>query len=337
MALKIAINGFGRIGRLTYRALLEAGRDELQLVAVNDLAPADMSAHLLKYDSVHGTLANSIEAKDGSLVVDGQSIPCLAVANPAELPWDKLGVDLVLECTGRFSSKETASAHLAAGAKAVLVSAPCKEADKTIVFGVNHGDLGADDRVVSNASCTTNCLAPVAHLLQQGVGIERGFMTTIHAYTGDQRLIDTAHKDPRRARAGALSMIPTSTGAAKAIGLVLPELAGRLDGNAVRVPTANASMVDLTFDAGRDTSVEEINALVRAGAEGALKGVLAVNDLPLVSCDFNHSAVSSTFDATQTQVVDGRFVRVVSWYDNEWGFSNRMLDTSLAMAKALGL
>lgn len=337
MALKIAINGFGRIGRLTYRALLESGRNDLELVAINDLASADMAAHLLKYDSVHATLNNQVDTKDGALLVDGVEVPYLSDPNPANLPWSELGVDLVLECSGHFNSKDAASAHLNAGAKAVLVSAPCKDADKTIVFGVNQHELGAGDRIVSNASCTTNCLAPVAHLLHQGVGLERGFMTTIHAYTGDQRLTDTAHKDPRRARAGALSMIPTSTGAAKAIGLVLPELAGRLDGNAVRVPTANVSMVDLTFDAGRDTSVEEINALVRNGADGALEGVLAVNDLPLVSCDFNHSAVSSTFDATQTQVVDGRFVRVVSWYDNEWGFSNRMLDTSLAMAEALGL
>ncbi len=337
MALKIAINGFGRIGRLTYRALLESGRDDLELVAINDLAAADMSAHLLKYDSVHGTLANQVDASNDSLLVDGRSITSLAEADPAKLPWSALGVDLVLECSGRFTSKQTASAHLEAGAKAVLVSAPCKDADKTIVYGVNHQELGAEDRIVSNASCTTNCLAPVAQLLHQAVGIERGFMTTIHAYTGDQRLIDAAHKDPRRARAGALSMIPTSTGAAKAIGLVLPGLAGRLDGNAVRVPTANVSMVDLTFDAGRDTSVEEINALVRDGADGALKGVLTVNDLPLVSCDFNHCAASSTFDATQTQVVDGRFVRIVSWYDNEWGFSNRMLDTATAMAKALAL
>ncbi len=337
MALKIAINGFGRIGRLTYRALLESGRSDLELVAINDLASVEMAAHLLKYDSVHATLTNAVEAKDGALVVDGRAVPMLAQPNPADLPWGQMGVDLVLDCSGRFTNKQAASAHLAAGAKGVLVSAPCKEADKTIVFGVNQASLGRDDRVVSNASCTTNCLAPVAKLLHEALGIERGFMTTIHAYTGDQRLIDTAHSDPRRARAGALSMIPTSTGAAKAIGLVMPELAGRLDGNAVRVPTANVSMVDLTFDAGRETSVEEVNAIVKAGAEGALKGVLAVNALPLVSCDFNHSAASSTFDATQTQVVDGRFVRIVSWYDNEWGFSNRMLDTAAAMGSALGL
>lgn len=337
MALKIAINGFGRIGRLTYRALLESGRSDLELVAINDLASPDMSAHLLKFDSVHATLANQIAVEGGNLVVDGKTITCLAEPDPVKLPWAAMGVDLVLECSGRFTNKAAAAAHLAAGAKAVLVSAPCKDADKTIVYGVNQDSLTGEDRVVSNASCTTNCLAPVAQLLHQALGIERGFMTTIHAYTGDQRLIDTAHKDPRRARAGALSMVPTSTGAAKAIGLVLPELAGRLDGNAVRVPTANVSMVDLTFDAGRETSIEEVNAIVKAGAEGALKGVLAVNELPLVSCDFNHCAASSTFDATQTQVVDGRFVRVVSWYDNEWGFSNRMLDTASAMGRALGL
>ena len=312
MTLKIAINGFGRIGRLTLRAILESGRKDLAVVAINDLASPEISAHLLKFDSVHGILSNDVEAGEGFLSVDGQKILCTAEPNPSKLPWADNDIDIVFECTGRFASRDKAAAHLEAGAKRVLVSAPCKEADKTIVYGVNSDTLSAEDLVVSNASCTTNCLAPITKVANDLVGLERGFMTTIHAYTGDQRTVDTAHSDPRRARAAALSMIPTSTGAAKAIGLVLPEVAGRLDGNAVRVPTANVSLVDLTFDAGRDTSVEEINAAMTEAANGSLKGVLGVNTLPLVSQDFNHNAASSTFDATQTQVVDGRFVRLVA-------------------------
>lgn len=335
MAIRVAINGFGRIGRLVLRAIVESGRDDVEVVAINDLGSVETNAHLLKYDSVHGVLANDVKAEGDALVIDGKAIKVTAEADPAKLPWGALNVDVAMECTGRFVSPDTAGKHLEAGAKRVLISAPAKGDVKTVVYGVNHDTLSATDLIVSNASCTTNCLAPVADVLNKTVGLEKGFMTTVHAYTGDQRPVDTLHSDLRRARAAALSMIPTSTGAAKAVGLVLPELKGKLDGTAVRVPTPNVSMVDLTFTAGRDTSVEEINAAVIAAAQGRLAGVLGTTDAPLVSIDFNHNPNSSTFDLTQTQVIGGNFVRVLSWYDNEWGFSNRMSDTAIAMAKFL--
>ena len=321
MAVRVAINGFGRIGRLVLRAIIESGRDDVEVVAINDLASAQANAHLLKYDSVHGTLRKSITAEDGALIIEGKRIAVLSERNPADLPWGELNVDVALECTGLFTAREKASLHLEAGAKKVLISAPGNNADLTVVYGVNHDKITPEHKIVSNASCTTNCLAPVAHVLNQLVGLEEGFVTTVHAYTGDQNTVDTMHSDLRRARAAALSMIPTSTGAARAVGLVLPELNGKLDGTSVRVPTANVSMIDLVFTAGRKTSAEEINQAMRAASEGALKGVLEVNDEPLVSIDFNHSPASSTFDLTQTQLVGDRLVRVLSWYDNEWGFS----------------
>ncbi len=331
MAVRVAINGFGRIGRLVLRAAHEARRQDVEFVAVNDLGSVEANAHLLRYDSVHGRFP-------GEIVTDGQSmdlgqgpIKVLAERDPAKLPWGELGIDVVLECTGLFAKRELAAKHLDAGAKRVLVSAPCEGADLTVVYGVNHDKLNNNHGVVSNASCTTNCLAPVAHVLHQAVGIERGFMTTIHAFTGDQRTVDTLHKDPRRARAASQSLIPTSTGAARAVGLVLPELKGKLDGTAIRVPTPNVSLIDLTFAAGRETTVEELNGAIVEAAEGDLEGILATNDAPLVSVDFNHDPASSRFDLTQTQVVDGRFCRVLSWYDNEWGFSNRMSDTAVLM------
>jgi glyceraldehyde 3-phosphate dehydrogenase len=332
---RVAINGFGRIGRLSFRAFLEAGRNDLEFVAINDLGSADMNALLLEFDSVHGRFPGKVTVGDGRLKVGGQDVAVLSEANPEKLPWGDLGVDVVMECTGRFTTRETAAQHFKAGAKRVLVSAPCSEADRTVVYGVNSDQLTQADHVVSNASCTTNCLAPVAEVLNKTVGIERGYMTTIHAYTGDQRTVDTLHKDPRRARASAVNLIPTSTGAAKAVGLVLPDLKGKLDGASIRVPVPNVSLIDLTFQSGRPTSVEEINEALIKAAEGPLEGVLGINDKPLVSSDFNHDPLSSVFDVTGTQVIDGTFCRVVAWYDNEWGFSNRMSDTAVAMGKLI--
>ncbi len=331
MAVRVAINGFGRIGRLVLRAAYESGRDDIEFVGINDLGSVAANAHLLKYDSVHGQFPHDITAGDDWIDLGKGKIKVSAERDPTKLDWGNLGVDVAMECTGIFTAKEKASVHLDAGAKRVLVSAPSSGADLTVVYGVNHDKLTHNMTVVSNASCTTNCLAPVAHVLHNSIGIVRGFMTTIHSYTGDQPTVDTLHKDLRRARAAALSMIPTSTGAARAVGLVLPDLNGKLDGTAIRVPTPNVSLVDFKFDAGRETSAEEINAKITEAANGSLKGVLEVNDAPLVSSDFNHSAASSTFDLTQTQVVEGRFVSVMSWYDNEWGFSCRMSDTAIAM------
>jgi glyceraldehyde 3-phosphate dehydrogenase len=332
---RVAINGFGRIGRLTLRAFLESGRKDLEFVAINDLGSAEANALLLEYDSVHGRFPGKVDVADGHLKVDGQDLTVLSQASPANLPWREMGVDIVMECTGRFTKRETAAEHLDAGAKRVLVSAPCSGADLTVVYGVNDDKLTQKDHVVSNASCTTNCLAPVAEVLHKTVGIERGYMTTIHAYTGDQRTVDTLHKDPRRARASGVNLIPTSTGAAKAVGLVLPALKGKLDGASIRVPVPNVSLIDLTFQSARPTTIEEINEAMVKAAEGPLKGVLGVNDKPLVSSDFNHDPLSSVFDLTETQVIDGTFCRVVSWYDNEWGFSNRMCDTAVAMGRLI--
>ena len=332
---RVAINGFGRIGRLTLRAYLESGRKDLDFVAINDLGSAEMNAHLLEFDSVHGRFPGEIAVTDGRLKTDGHDIAVLSEATPEKLPWRNLGVDIVMECTGRFTDRDGAAKHLTAGAKRVLVSAPCKNADLTVVYGVNHDKLTQSHHVVSNASCTTNCLAPVAQVLNQAIGIRHGYMTTIHAYTGDQRTVYTLHTDPYRARAAAINLIPTSTGAAKAVGLVLPELKGKLDGAAIRVPVPNVSLVDLTFSSARPTSVEEINAAMTKAAEGPLKGILGINAKPLVSSDFNHNALSSIFDLEGTQVVDGTFCRVVSWYDNEWGFSNRMNDTAFAMGRLI--
>lgn len=334
MAIRVAINGYGRIGRNILRAHYEGGKKhDIEIVAINDLGDSKTNAHLTQYDTAHGKFPGSVGVEGDHMVVNGDKIRVLANRNPAELPWGEMGVDVVLECTGFFASKEKASSHLKGGAKKVIISAPGgNDVDATIVYGVNQSVLKAEHTVISNASCTTNCLAPVAYVLNNLVGIERGYMTTIHAFTGDQRTLDTLHSDPRRARTASTSMIPTSTGAAKAVGLVLPELVGKLDGTAIRVPTQNVSLVDLTFDAGRATSAEEINEAMKAAAEGPLKGVLGYNVEPLVSIDFNHNPHSSTFDATQTQVIDGTFVRVLSWYDNEWGFSNRMPDTASVMA-----
>jgi glyceraldehyde 3-phosphate dehydrogenase len=332
---RVAINGFGRIGRLTLRAFLESGRKDLEFVAINDLGSAEANALLLEYDSVHGRFPGKVDVADGHLKVDGQDLTVLSQASPANLPWREMDVDIVMECTGRFTKRETAAEHLDAGAKRVLVSAPCSGADLTVVYGVNDDKLTQKDHVVSNASCTTNCLAPVAEVLHKTVGIERGYMTTIHAYTGDQRTVDTLHKDPRRARASGVNLIPTSTGAAKAVGLVLPALKGKLDGASIRVPVPNVSLIDLTFQSARPTTIEEINEAMVKAAEGPLKGVLGVNDKPLVSSDFNHDSLSSVFDLTETQVIDGTFCRVVSWYDNEWGFSNRMCDTAVAMGRLI--
>ncbi|TQV81729.1 type I glyceraldehyde-3-phosphate dehydrogenase [Denitrobaculum tricleocarpae] len=335
MALKVAINGFGRIGRLVFRAAMESKRSDLEFVAINDLgSPAD-NAHLLKYDSVHGIYPGEVSATEDSIIVDGKSIKVLSERDPAALPWGDMDVDIVMECTGIFATRDAAAKHLDAGAKRVLVSAPCTNADLTVVYGVNSDQLTAEHTVVSNASCTTNCLAPVAYVLNETVGIERGFMTTIHSFTGDQRTVDTLHKDLARARAASVSMIPTSTGAARAVGLVLPELKGKLDGTSVRVPTPNVSLIDLTFTPKKETSIDEVNAAISSAAAGKLAGVLTVNDKPLVSTDFNHNPASSTFDLAETQVVDGKFVRVMAWYDNEWGFSNRMSDTAIAMGKLL--
>jgi glyceraldehyde 3-phosphate dehydrogenase len=334
MTVKVAINGFGRIGRNVLRALEEGGRKDIEVVAINDLGPVETNAHLLQYDSVHGRFPKEVKVKGNTIDAGSGPIEVTAMRDPKELPWGD--VDIVLECTGIFTAKEKAKIHLENGSSRVLVSAPSAGADKTIVFGVNHDTLTADDLVVSNASCTTNCLAPVAKVLNDTVGIKRGFMTTIHSYTGDQPTLDTMHSDLYRARAAAMSMIPTSTGAAKAVGLVLPELNGLLDGVAIRVPTPNVSVVDLTFEANRDTSVEEINAAIKAAAEaGPLKGILGYTEVPNVSIDFNHNPNSSTFHMDQTKVMDGNFVRILTWYDNEWGFSNRMSDTAVAMGKLL--
>ena len=333
MAVKVAINGFGRIGRNVLRAIIESGRTDIEVVAINDLGPVETNAHLLRFDSVHGRFPATVTTTENSIDVGRGPIAVTAIRNPAELPW--ANVDVVLECTGIFTSKEACQAHLDNGSSRVLISAPGKDADKTIVFGVNHDQLTVDDIVVSNASCTTNCLAPVAKVLNDAVGINKGFMTTIHSYTGDQPTLDTMHKDLYRARAAALSMIPTSTGAAKAVGLVLPELDGKLDGVAIRVPTPNVSCVDMTFEASRDVTVEEVNAAIIAATDGPLKGVLAYTDLPMVSIDFNHDPASSTFHLDQTKVLGGNMVRILAWYDNEWGFSNRMSDTAVAMAKFL--
>ncbi len=333
MTVTVAINGFGRIGRLVLRAIHESGREDIQVVAINDLGAVETNAHLLRHDSVHGPFPGRVTSKKSSINIGRGDIAVNAERDPAKLPWGKLGVDVALECTGLFTSKDKAAAHLAAGAKRVLVSAPCTDADLTVVYGVNHRKLRKTHTVVSNASCTTNCLAPVAQVLNDAIGISQGFMTTVHSYTGDQPVLDTLHKDLRRARAAAMSMIPTSTGAARAVGLVLPELKGKLDGTAVRVPTANVSMIDLCFVARRKTTVEEVNAAIAKAARGRLKGVLAAIDEPLVSVDFNHDPASSSFDLSQTQVVGGKLVRVLSWYDNEWGFSNRMTDTAVAMGK----
>jgi len=335
MALRVAINGFGRIGRLVLRAAIESGRKDIEFVGINDLGSVEANAHLVSYDSVHGRLPTEITTGDDWMDFGRGKVKVTAERDPTKLPWKELDVDIAFECTGIFSARDKAAMHLDAGAKRVLVSAPSSGADLTVVYGVNHNQLTKDHVVVSNASCTTNCLAPVAYVLHNLVGIERGYMTTIHAYTGDQATVDTLHSDLRRARAAAVSMIPTSTGAAKAVGLVMPELAGKLDGSAIRVPTPNVSLIDLKFDAGRETSIEEINEAISKAAAGKLKGVLGTNDKPLVSIDFNHNPASSTFDLTQTQVIDGRLVRVLSWYDNEWGFSNRMSDTAVAMGKLI--
>ena len=337
MTVRIAINGYGRIGRNVLRAHYEGGkRHDIEIVAINDLGNSETNAHLTRYDTVHGRFPGEVAVDGDALVVNGDRIRVLANRNPAELPWKDLGVDLVMECTGFFTTKEKASAHLAGGAKKVLISAPGgKDVDATVVFGVNHDTLRASHTVVSNASCTTNCLAPVAKVLHDAIGMESGLMTTIHSYTNDQVLTDVYHEDLRRARSASMSMIPTKTGAAAAVGLVLPALNGKLDGYSLRVPTINVSVVDLTFFAGRATSVDEVNALLKAASEGALGGVLGYNTAPLVSVDFNHDPRSSVFDSTQTRVSpDGRLVKVLSWYYNEWGFSNRMLDTALAMMSA---
>jgi len=332
MAVRVAINGFGRIGRLVLRGIMESKRTDIEVVAINDLGSVDMNAHLFRYDSTHGPFPGTVTVDGDSIDVGAGPMKVTAERDPANLPWGELGVDIAFECTGFFTDIATAGKHIEAGAKKVLISAPGKDVHKTIVYGVNHQSLTADDTIVSNASCTTNCLAPVAHVLHNLVGLEKGFMTTIHAFTGDQRTLDTLHSDPRRARTASASLIPTSTGAAKAVGLVLPELKGKLDGTSVRVPTQNVSLIDLKIVAGRNTTAEEINEAMKAAAEGPLKGVLGYNTEPLVSIDFNHNPNSSTFDATQTQVIEGNLVRVLSWYDNEWGFSNRMPDTAMVMA-----
>jgi glyceraldehyde 3-phosphate dehydrogenase len=335
MTLRVGINGFGRIGRLVFRAAMESGRKDLEFVAINDLGSAEANARLLKYDSVHGAYPGKISSTKNTIKVGNKSVRVLAERNPADLPWGDLGVDIVMECTGIFASKDKASAHLAAGAKKVLVSAPASGADITVVYGINHTKMRKSHTVISNASCTTNCLAPVAAILDATVGIKHGFMTTIHAFTGDQRTVDTLHSDPHRARAASVSMIPTSTGAAKAVGLVLPQLEGKLDGTSIRVPTPNVSLIDFKIEAKKDTTVEAINEAMIKASKGKLKGVLAINDEPLVSIDFNHNPASSTFDVGQTKVIDKRLVRVLAWYDNEWGFSNRMSDTAVALGKLL--
>ncbi|MEO9819598.1 MAG: type I glyceraldehyde-3-phosphate dehydrogenase [Paracoccaceae bacterium] len=333
MTVKVAINGFGRIGRNVLRAIVESDRTDIEVVAINDLGPVETNAHLLRFDSVHGRFPGEVTAGEDWIDVGRGPIKVTAIRNPEDLPWT--GVDIAMECTGIFTKLETARAHLENGSKRVLVSAPCTDADKTIVFGVNDYVLTAADNVVSNASCTTNCLSPVAKVLNDTIGIKRGFMTTIHSYTGDQPTLDVMRYDLYRARAASLSMIPTSTGAAKAVGLVLPELKGKLDGVAIRVPTPNVSVVDLTFEATRDTSIEEINNAIRAAADGPMKGVLGYTDSANVSVDFNHDAHSSIFHMDQTKVMEGTMCRILSWYDNEWGFSNRMADTAVVMGKLI--
>ena len=335
MAVKVAINGFGRIGRNVLRAIIESGRTDIQVVAINDLGPVETNAHLLRYDSVHGKFPHDVKIADDTIDVNRGPIKVTAERDPGKLPHKDLGVEIALECTGIFTARDKAAAHLAAGAKRVLVSAPADGADLTVVYGVNHTKLTKDHLVVSNASCTTNCLSPFAKVLHEAIGIEKGMMTTIHSYTGDQPTLDTMHKDLYRARAAALSMIPTSTGAAKAVGLVLPELNGKLDGFAMRVPTPNVSVVDLKFIAKRATTKDEINAAIKAAADGPLKGVLGYTNAPNVSIDFNHDPHSSIFHMDQTKVMDGTLCSVLSWYDNEWGFSNRMADTAVAMGKLL--
>jgi glyceraldehyde 3-phosphate dehydrogenase len=336
MAIKVAINGYGRIGRNILRALYESSRrGEIEIVALNDLGDANTNAHLTRYDTVHGKFPGTVAVEGDYLVVNGDRIRVLAQRDPSQLPWAELGVDVVHECTGLFTSKEKASAHLKAGARKVIISAPGgKDVDGTVVYGVNHKTLKASDTVISNASCTTNCLAPMVKPLHEKIGVVHGLMTTIHSYTNDQVLTDVYHKDLRRARAATMSQIPTKTGAAAAVGLVLPELNGKLDGFAIRVPTINVSVVDLTFVAARETSKQEVDAIMKEASQGELKGILNYNDQPLVSMDFNHDPVSSTYDSTQTRVIDGKLVKVLSWYDNEWGFSNRMLDTTVALMQA---
>ncbi len=333
--VRVAINGFGRIGRNVVRAIYESGRTDIDIVGINDLGPVETNAHLLRFDSVHGRFPHEVKVDGDSINIGTDKFKVTAVKDPSQLPWKELGVDIALECTGIFAAKDKASAHLTAGAKRVLVSAPADGADFTVVYGVNHQGLTRDHIVVSNASCTTNCLAPVASVLHATVGIDHGFMTTIHAYTGDQPTLDTMHKDLYRGRAAAMSMIPTSTGAAKAIGLVIPELKGRLDGTSIRVPVPNVSVVDFKFVAKRATTVEEINEAIKAASHGKLKGILAYTTQPNVSIDFNHDPHSSTFHMDQTKVIEGTFVRILAWYDNEWGFSNRMSDTAVAMGKLL--
>ncbi|MEM6602635.1 MAG: type I glyceraldehyde-3-phosphate dehydrogenase [Pseudomonadota bacterium] len=335
MAIKVAINGFGRIGRLVLRAIAESGRTDIQVVGINDLASPETNAHLFRYDSMHGRYPGDVKVSGDIMDIGFGPIKMTAERNPEQLPWKDLAVDIAFECTGIFTSKEKASMHLTAGAKRVLISAPSGDADLTTVYGVNHDKISAEHIVVSNASCTTNCLAPVAKVLHETVGIELGFMTTVHSYTNDQNVLDQFHKDPYRGRAAAMNMIPTSTGAAKAVGLVLPDLNGKLDGVAVRVPTANVSMIDLKFNASRETTIDEINKALVDAANGALKNVLYTTDEPLVSSDFNHFPASSTVALDQTKVMGGKLVRVMSWYDNEWGFSNRMADTAMQMAKYL--
>jgi glyceraldehyde 3-phosphate dehydrogenase len=329
MTIRVAINGFGRTGRMVLRALYETRREDVEIVAINDLGPIATNSHLLRYDSVHGRFPGEVTTGDTWMDIGRGKIAVGAEGDPARLPWRSLGVDVALECTGKFTKREAAAKHIEAGAKRVIVSAPADGADLTVVMGVNHDQLTPEHKVISNASCTTNCLAPVAYVLQQGIGIERGYMTTIHAYTGDQNTVDTLHHDLRRARAAALSMIPTSTGAARAVGHVLPALKGKLDGTAIRIPTPNVSLIDFKFDAASDTSREEVNALMEEAARSArLRGILGINKAPTVSVDFNHDPHSATFDVTQTQVLGKRFVRVLAWYDNEWGFSNRMLEVA---------
>ena len=335
MTVRVAINGFGRIGRNIVRAIFESGRKDIDVVAINDLGPVETNAHLLRYDSVHGRFPHEVKVDGDQIIIGTEKFRVTAIKDPAQLPWKELNVDIVLECTGIFTSKEKASAHLAAGAKRVIVSAPADNADLTVVYGVNHEKITKDHIVISNASCTTNCLAPVAKVLNDAFGIEKGFMTTIHAYTGDQPTLDTMHKDLYRARAAAMSMIPTSTGAAKAVGLVLPELKGKLDGVSIRVPTPNVSVIDFKFVSKKTVTVDEVNAVLVAAANGPLKGILAFTNEPLVSIDLNHNPASSTFALDQTKVIDGNLVRVMSWYDNEWGFSNRMADTAVAMGKTI--
>ncbi len=335
MTVRVAINGFGRIGRNVLRGIVESGRTDIEVVAINDLGPVETNAHLLRFDSVHGRFPKAVSVEGDFIVVDGRKIRVTAIKDPATLPHKELNVDIAMECTGIFTARDKAAAHLTAGAKRVIVSAPADGADLTVVYGVNHQKLTREHLVISNASCTTNCLAPVAKVLHEAVGIERGFMTTIHSYTGDQPTLDTMHKDLYRARAAALSMIPTSTGAAKAVGLVLPELNGKLDGTSIRVPTPNVSVVDFKFVAKRPTTKDEVNQAIKAAAEGPLKGILGFTLEPNVSSDFNHDPHSSVFHMDQTKVLDGTLVRVLSWYDNEWGFSNRMADTAVAFAKLI--